>query len=61
MKPLPFNSEQLAPLVKEMLERMQNPAYQDLVAATAIERRIKYKAYLKEGFTEQQALELCTK
>ena len=52
-------SAKLAPVIKDMFERLGTPMYVDLMYAVALERMVKYKAYIKAGFNEIQALELC--
>ena len=49
----------LAPVLRELLEKVHTPMYLDLVYALALERRAKYMAHIRAGFTEQQSLELC--
>ena len=49
----------IAPMLREMLERINTPMYIDLANAVALERMAKYRAHIKAGFTEAQALELC--
>jgi len=51
----------VAPALKEMLERVKTPMYIDMMTVIALERMVKYRAHINAGFTEQQALELCTK
>ena len=51
----------LAPVLKEMLSKVNTPMYIDLVYALALERMAKYRAHIRAGFTDAQALELCAK
>ena len=51
----------LAPVLKEMLAKVNTPLYIDLVYALALERMAKYRARIRAGFTDAQALELCAK
>lgn len=61
----PLNPEEaaakLAPILKAWMEEMQTPMYLDRMGLVAYDRMVKYRAHLKAGFTEAQALELCTK
>ncbi len=52
-------AEKLAPMLKQALENLSKPFFIDLLNVTAIERMARYRAHLKAGFTESQALELC--
>ena len=52
-------AEKLAPLVKQMFENLSKPFYLEMISVNALERMVKYKAHIKAGFTEAQALELC--
>jgi len=52
-------AEKMAPLLKQALENLSRPFFIDLLNVTALERMARYKAHLKAGFTEAQALELC--
>jgi len=52
-------AEKLAPLLKQAFENLTRPFYLEMITVTALERMIKYKAHIKAGFTEAQALELC--
>ena len=49
----------LAPLLKQWLEEMNTPMYTDRLNVMAMDRMAKYKANIRAGFTEAQALELC--
>lgn len=49
----------LAPLLKQWLEEINTPMYIDRMNVVAMDRMAKFKAHIKAGFTEQQALELC--
>ena len=49
----------LAPLLKQWLEEINTPMYVDRINVIALDRMAKYKAHIKAGFTEAQALELC--
>jgi len=49
----------IAPLLKAWLEEMQTPMYHERIAVVAIDRLHKYRAHIKAGFTEAQALDLC--
>ena len=56
-----INTAAIAKLVKELRDYMLNPAYKEFLEMSAEMRRDKFNAYIKAGFTEQQALELCSK
>lgn len=49
----------IAPILRDMLERINTPMYLDLMNALAIERMAKYKAHIRAGFSPEQSLELC--
>lgn len=51
----------IAKIVKDLRDYMCNPAYKEFNTLSAEMKRDKYEAYLKAGFTKQEALELCTK
>lgn len=48
-----------AMLVRQIVENFDPIAITQLWSVMAQEHRIKYQAYLKAGFTEEQALILC--
>lgn len=52
-------AEKLAPMIKHMFEKLNQPYYIELVYAAALERKLKYDMAVKVGFTPDQALELC--
>jgi methyltransferase-like protein len=59
MKNIETESEKMAPIVKHLMENLNRPVYLELMLAVALERMVKYRAHIKAGFTEDQALELC--
>ncbi len=50
---------EMAMMIKRVVDNFDPIGMTQLWRVLAIERRIKYEAHLKAGFTEQQALELC--
>ena len=50
----------LAQIIKEWALRIASPAYREMRRVQARDRRIKYLALIEAGFTEDQALILCT-
>ena len=56
-----INLADMAKMIKSLQDVMKNPAYTEYIKVSARARREKYKAYLDAGFSEQQALELCSK
>jgi hypothetical protein len=51
----------LAPLLKAWMQELQTPMFIDRMIVIAMDRMVKYRAHIKAGFTEAQALELCAK
>lgn len=51
----------LAPLLKAWMDELTTPMYLDRMAVIAHDRMVKYRAHIKAGFSESQALELCAK
>lgn len=49
---------ELAKSIKDLGEMLKNPAYVELINASAKEAYFKYTAYIKAGFSAQQALQL---
>lgn len=43
------------------MREINTPLFQEKMLAIAMERMVKYKAHIKVGFTEAQALDLCSK
>ncbi len=63
LKPEDFDKmqEELAPLIALWMRELSSPFYHDKVLAIALDRMLKYKAHIRAGFTEAQALDLCSK
>jgi len=61
----PLNPEEaaakLAPLLKAGMQELSTPLFLDRINIIAMDRMVKYRAHIKAGFTEAQALERCTK
>jgi hypothetical protein len=49
----------IAPMIRDLHQRINTPMYINLMNALASERMAKYRAHIKAGFTEAQALDLC--
>lgn len=54
-------AQELAPIMALWIREINTPLFQEKMLAIAMERRVKYKAHIKVGFTEAQALDLCSK
>lgn len=52
-------AQKLAPLLKAWMAELSTPMYVDRMMVIATDRMVKYRAHIKAGFTEAQALELC--
>ena len=54
-----LNAKKLAPILAAWAEELTTPMFVERMSLVAMDRMVKYRAHIKAGFTDAQAIELC--